>query len=39
MNSYLSRIDVLDALDVVPNCQTYYLALNRLLYQLNKCMK
>ena len=39
MNSHLNRIDVLDALNVVLNCQTYYTVFNRLLYKLKKCMK
>ena len=39
MNSHLNRIDLLDALNVVLKCQTYYTVFNRLLSKLKKCMK
>ena len=35
MNSHLNRIDVLDALNVVLKCQTYYTVFNRLLYEVD----
>ena len=38
MKSHFSRIDVLDVFLLLMNWQTYYLARNFHLYQLNKSM-